>query len=262
MLGRRDREQTAFTNFPMSEYSVIVEIRTIFPFKSIISKNQHSKSLATHASLLVEGTNYVYMATDNQIEANRLNARHCTGPKTEDGKTRSSQNALKTGLYSKAEVTATESREEYEALAADYYHHFIPATPHERSLVDALVRYEWLSRRYMAADTALWNFSLVDNKTPQGKAFMYHAENLSRAGRYFNSARKGYATTLKEVEAAQSKRKAEDNAQQETAPKPEQNQSAAPKLVSFRQPQFTSEPPKRQIDQQPENHPEAPPKAA
>jgi hypothetical protein len=61
----------------------------------------------------------------------------------------------------------------------------------------------------MAADTALWNFSLVDSKTPHGKAFMYHAENLSRAGRYFNNARRGYASTMKELEAAQSKRKSE-----------------------------------------------------
>ncbi len=149
------------------------------------------------------------MSTENQIEANRLNAQHCTGPKTEGGKLRSSQNALKTGLYSKKEVIATESREEYEALAADYHNHYAPSNPHERSLVDALVRYEWLSRRYMAADTALWNFSLDGGKTEPGRAFMYHAENLSRAGRYFNNARKGYANTQKELEAAQAKRKSE-----------------------------------------------------
>ena len=110
------------------------------------------------------------MSTENQIEANRRNAQLCTGPKTEEGKARSSQNALKTGLYSQKEVIATESKEEYEALAVDFHNHYAPANPHERSLVDALVRYEWLSRRYMAADTALWDFSLVDNKTEHGKA--------------------------------------------------------------------------------------------
>jgi len=210
------------------------------------------------------------MSTENQIEANRLNAQLCTGPKTEEGKARSSQNALKTGLYSQKEVIATESREDYEALAADYHNHYAPANPHERSLVDALVRYEWLSRRYMAADTALWNFSLVDNKTEHGKAFMYHAENLSRAGRYFNNARKGYASTVKELDVAQSKRKSEEAAAAQTpilsrdcegavtrnsGSKPEPNQASTQKLVSFRQPQS---PP----DQQPEIQPETPPKAA
>ena len=201
------------------------------------------------------------MSTQNQIEANRLNAQLCTGPKTEEGKARSSQNALKTGLYSQKEVIATESQEEYDALAADFHSHYAPANPHERSLVDALVRYEWLSRRYMAADTALWNFSLVDNQTPHGKAFMYHAENLSRAGRYFNNARRGYAATMKELEAAQAKRKSEpanlfattqsleppqsnlpsrdcEGAVTQTpATEPAPNQPLTPKLVSFRQPQ-------------------------
>jgi hypothetical protein len=86
------------------------------------------------------------MSTENQIEANRQNAQRCTGPKTKEGKTRSSQNALKSGLYSQAEVTAAESREDYEALAAEFHNHYAPANPHERSLVDALVRYEWLTR--------------------------------------------------------------------------------------------------------------------
>src|SRR6185437_4300484 len=193
------------------------------------------------------------MSTENQIEANRLNAQLCTGPKTEEGKARSSQNALKTGLHSQKEVIATESREDYEALIADYHNHYAPANPHERSLVDALIRYEWLSRRYMAADTALWNYFLEDDKVPSpGRAFMRQAENLSRAGRYFNNARKGYVGTMKELEAAQAKRKSEEVAAAQTpirsrdcegavtknsGSKPEQNQQPNPKLVSFRQAQ-------------------------
>ena len=42
------------------------------------------------------------MATDRQIEANRKNAQKCTGPRTEKGRARSSQNALKTGLDAKS----------------------------------------------------------------------------------------------------------------------------------------------------------------
>jgi hypothetical protein len=55
------------------------------------------------------------MASDRQIEANRKNAEKCTGPRTEAGKEKSSQNALKTGLDAKSEVLRFESRPEYEA---------------------------------------------------------------------------------------------------------------------------------------------------
>lgn len=38
------------------------------------------------------------MASERQIEANRRNAKHSTGPKTDQGKVRSSQNARRHGL--------------------------------------------------------------------------------------------------------------------------------------------------------------------
>lgn len=44
------------------------------------------------------------MTTTAQIEANRANAQHSTGPKTAEGKARSSQNALKHTLRASASV--------------------------------------------------------------------------------------------------------------------------------------------------------------
>ena len=170
------------------------------------------------------------MVTAKQVEANRRNAQKCTGPKTIQGKARAAQNALKTGLYSESEVIGSESRDDYNALIAEYHSHFAPATPQERSLVDALIRYEWLSRRYMAAEAAVWNHSLANAEAPDmGPTYIEHSLTLSRAIRAFNTARRGYATTLKELEAAQAKRKAE------AAPEPKQSKTLDPKSVSFRQ---------------------------
>ena len=84
------------------------------------------------------------MATDKQMEANRINAQSCCGPTTPTGLARSSQNAFKTGIYSKAEVTRIESRDEYHDLTAAFHSHFAPATPDEVSFVDALITHEWL----------------------------------------------------------------------------------------------------------------------
>ena len=44
------------------------------------------------------------MATEKQIQANRNNAKKSTGPRTEQGKAASSQNALKHGLLARDAV--------------------------------------------------------------------------------------------------------------------------------------------------------------
>jgi len=215
------------------------------------------------------------MSTDKQIEANRQNAQLCTGPRTEEGKARSSQNALKTGLHSKSELLVTESREALDELIADFHTRFPPATPEERSLVDALIRYEWLSRRYMAADTAVWNYWLRDDKNKDtGVAFLRYSAELARAGRYFTTARKGFSTTLKELQALQEKRKSEPIASEpasvepEPSPQPESNQQPEAKLVSFRQPQIhpqnnpQNEPHQRPNEPRIGDEPDGRPKAA
>jgi len=92
------------------------------------------------------------MATEKQIAANRANAQHCTGPKTEEGKANSSKNSFKHGLDAKSEIIRYEKREDYDKLIAEYYARFNPATPEERALVDDLIKSEWHGRRFHAVD--------------------------------------------------------------------------------------------------------------
>ena len=122
------------------------------------------------------------MASDKQIEANRINSQKCCGPTSPEGRARSSQNALKSGIYSKAEVTRNESCEEYQALADAFHARFAPAAPEEVCQVDDLIRQEWLSRRYMRADTALWEKSFENSKgIHAGQVFQYHSAEFTRA---------------------------------------------------------------------------------
>jgi hypothetical protein len=96
------------------------------------------------------------MASQKQIAANRANAQKSTGPRTPEGKAASRCNALKTGVAAKLEIIPTEDPAALEALAAEFHDHYRPATPEERSLVDTIVRNEWLLRRMAVVEASFW----------------------------------------------------------------------------------------------------------
>jgi hypothetical protein len=97
------------------------------------------------------------MPSLNQITANRLNAQKSTGPRTIDGKTASSANALKTGIYSNAHIVKGESVADLDALSAEYYSEHHPTTATQRALVDTLIHNEWLLRRLRRVEADIWN---------------------------------------------------------------------------------------------------------
>src|SRR3954454_19811921 len=78
------------------------------------------------------------------------------GPRSAAGKARSSQNAITTRLYCKAMVLPGESREEFDAIVAQYDHQYHPVTPQARTLLDDLIRNTWLQRRYDVIESELW----------------------------------------------------------------------------------------------------------
>jgi hypothetical protein len=171
------------------------------------------------------------MATDRQIEANRNNAQHGTGPKTAEGKAKSSQNALKTGLHAKSDVIATENSGNFDTLIAEYYERFHPATPEERNLVDELIRAEWLGRRYMAATAAIWEFDFrAIEQQDIGLTFMRNAQTLGRAQRCITATQRSFALALKQLLALQSQRTSEPPCAPE---KDEETKPLRRQLVSF-----------------------------
>jgi hypothetical protein len=166
------------------------------------------------------------MPTERQIAANQKNAQKCCGPKTPETKAISSMNALKTGIDCKSEVMRCESRKEYNELIAGFHARFLPATPEEQSFVDALIRHEWLSRRYMCVETGIWERRFTDwNSRSLGQVFLRDSQEFSRAGQLFNAARRGFAATLKQLREAQNLRAKEPPV--EILPIPEPEPSAA-----------------------------------
>jgi hypothetical protein len=87
------------------------------------------------------------MSTAAQLEANRENAQHSTGPITEEGKARSSQNRFKHGFCSRFEVLESEDQDAFNRLCLSLRTEHNPSTPTENILVDRMAQHYWLSQR-------------------------------------------------------------------------------------------------------------------
>ena len=95
------------------------------------------------------------MVSKRQLEANRLNARRSSGPRTQEGKGRARMNALRHGLTAKSIVIGDEDSNEFEQLQVDLETDLQPATRLERELVGRLAGLLWRLRRVPILEAAL-----------------------------------------------------------------------------------------------------------
>lgn len=91
---------------------------------------------------------------DLKAETSRRNGAKSRGPKTTEGKARSSRNALKHGLSSATVVLSNESQELYDQLLTAYRTEWDPQGQTENDLLVHLVNAEWRLRRIAAIETA------------------------------------------------------------------------------------------------------------
>jgi hypothetical protein len=95
------------------------------------------------------------MTSARQIEANRRNSLNSTGPKTDLGKQRASQNAVRHGLTAETVIVPLEDADDYrafeQAVTADYE----AETAVERELVLGLASLLWRLRRATSIETGL-----------------------------------------------------------------------------------------------------------
>src|SRR4051812_30878899 len=82
-----------------------------------------------------------------QTAANRANAQLSTGPRTEEGKARSSENSTKHGLTSKAVVLPHEDPAEFERIRDGIILTYAPLTEHERTLAGVVAETFWRRQR-------------------------------------------------------------------------------------------------------------------
>lgn len=118
------------------------------------------------------------MATEKQIAANRLNARRSCGPKTPEGKRRSSLNALQLGGFAKSTLLPSEDKKEFSTFARGVYADWEPVGATECTLVELMISTLWRHRRLQSVEGGLYEMYKVYKGVDGGPATAFVQDGL------------------------------------------------------------------------------------
>jgi hypothetical protein len=109
------------------------------------------------------------MTSNLKSETARINGAKSHGPKTPEGKARSSQNALRHGLTAADSATLpTESQDDFQTLLDAYFDRYHPADAIEIELVETLAITRWRLRR-----VALLESRMLENEMEQSRVSLF-----------------------------------------------------------------------------------------
>lgn len=166
----------------------------------------------------------MFMATERQIAANRRNGLLSRGPLSDEGKKRSSGNAVTHGLTARISLLSGEDAEEFVSPHDNLTAEFRPAGALEHELVERIVSILWRLRRVPIFEAALmaWvearedekgSFLFVRPSPPIANqaslrfgltAMAFMETGLSdKLARYETSLQRQFSSLLKELLAAQ-----------------------------------------------------------
>jgi hypothetical protein len=110
----------------------------------------------------------------------RLNGAKAAGTKSPAGIQKSSVNALKHGLTSKAIVLTNESQPQFDELHLAYVQEFQPESTVEMDLVDQMVSAQWRLRRIWRMQTAALDLKMDQQEAEIAKTF-HQVDQTTRA---------------------------------------------------------------------------------
>ena len=133
------------------------------------------------------------MSSDKKVEANRENAKHSTGPKTEAGKNVSRFNAIKHGFYAQEIIVQDEERAEFDELRQTFLLECNPITAIARELFQRLLHAAWNLHRIRRIE------SEILNQAPNPFADPELRLQLDAIGRHSTRIERTYNRAIKEL---------------------------------------------------------------
>jgi hypothetical protein len=135
-----------------------------------------------------------------RLAANPANAQRSTGPRTVDGKTRSSQNARTHGLTARNLVVAPDERDEFEEMLAAYQADVHPRGAIQRTLFNELIAAAWNLHRVQRMESEIWS------RAGSCEALLHNPDlqtQLERLARHKSRIERTFHRNLKELRSLQ-----------------------------------------------------------
>jgi ribosomal silencing factor RsfS len=156
------------------------------------------------------------MATLKQFEANRRNAQKSTGPKTPEGKSAVSMNALRHGLRARTVVLPGEDPTEFHHLCDDLQAEWTPQSRTEQFYVEQMAVSQWKLTRMEVVEVNI--FKDTDAKS--------QLSTLDRLWQAEHRLERSYARAQHELERLQKSRPQPAPQPEEPPPAPEAEAAA------------------------------------
>jgi hypothetical protein len=140
------------------------------------------------------------MASATQITANQANAEHSTGPRTDEGKARVSQNALRHGLTARHLVIRDDEHEEFAVLRDSLSSDLDPQGAVETIAFQELLHAAWSLHRFRRIEAEASRGTVEDFTDPATTTV------LDRLSRYQARAQRAWQKALQELRVLQTNR--------------------------------------------------------
>ncbi len=176
------------------------------------------------------------MSSTLKSETARQNGAKSKGPVTQEGKAKSSQNALRHGLTATNPTLPTESRDDFETLLNAYLDRYHPADTIETELVQTLATTRWRLRRVGVIESRMLENEIEQSRThlswlcegiEEENRLAFAFRNLANSGkaldlliRYEASLNRAYDRAAKQLEFLQNRKLRNEPTKPVSAPLP------------------------------------------
>jgi hypothetical protein len=161
------------------------------------------------------------MSNPAQTKTNRENAQHSTGPRTPEGKAKSSLNAARTGLTGRTVLLPGDDTDAYRQHVATLQAHYNPVTDAEKLLVQSITDTEWRMARIPTLEAGIYAIgrmefaSLAEHEDPavrpallDAKTFLVYQRQLNNLTIQESRLRRQREKDLTELKQLQAEREA------------------------------------------------------